>query len=141
MTWQIWAIIGFILLCSELFIPTGFALVLIGLAALSTSVIVALGVTEPVWLPWVIFSVFGGVILYLGKVVFSDRLSQKHPPQSRNELVGAEVTISVAIAPGVIGSGEFRGTTWQIRNETSAVLQSGSRVRVTRVEGLTLIVA
>lgn len=140
MNWQIWAIIGFLLFCAELFVPSGFFLVLIGLSALVTSAFVWIGATDPQWLPWAIFCGCGLIMLVLGKVVFADRLSRKSKPDSRDELTGAEVTIVSTIAVGATGSGEFRGTNWQIRNETGSPLHPGQRVRVSRVEGLTLII-
>ena len=140
MNWQLWSIIGFALLCAELFIPTGFFLVLIGLAALMTSAIVAAGISEPEWIQWLVFCGCGAAMLLLGKFVFSDLLSRKPRPDSRDELVGAEVTIVTTIAAGENGTGEFRGTNWQVRNESSSALHQGKRARVTRVEGLTLII-
>ena len=140
MTWPVWAIVGFVLLAAELVMPSGFALALIGAAALFTSALVGLGLAEPVWLPWMIFAVCGVIFLVLSRVVFGESLSTKRVPESRDELVGAEVIVSAAIAPGQNGHGELRGTTWQIRNETQHSLQPNSRVRVSRLEGLTLVI-
>jgi len=42
------------------------------------------------------------------------------------------------VAPGVVGKGELRGTTWSVRTEGARTLRRGERVRVVRVDGLTL---
>jgi membrane protein implicated in regulation of membrane protease activity len=42
------------------------------------------------------------------------------------------------VGPGCVGKGELRGTTWSVRTSGAQTLRRGERVRVTRVDGLTL---
>jgi membrane protein implicated in regulation of membrane protease activity len=55
-----------------------------------------------------------------------------------DSLVGQELLLLDDLAPGGIGKGELRGTTWNVRTAAPRTLRQGERARVTRVEGLTL---
>ena len=46
----------------------------------------------------------------------------------------------MALAPGEICRLEFRGCSWSAVNAGSGVIAAGSRARIERVDGLTLVV-
>jgi membrane protein implicated in regulation of membrane protease activity len=51
---------------------------------------------------------------------------------------GETATLREAVAPGGIGSAEFRGTVWSARHAGTQTLEAGTRCRVLRIEELTL---
>jgi inner membrane protein len=66
------------------------------------------------------------------------RLARAEVPRVDDTLAGEIGVASEALAPGAVGSVELRGTVWSARNVGEVALESGARVRVERVEGLTL---
>ncbi|MDI9631341.1 MAG: NfeD family protein, partial [Acidobacteriota bacterium] len=56
-------------------------------------------------------------------------------------LVGSEGVTLEALAPGRLGRVELAGESWNARLTTSRPLPAGARVRVERVEGLTVFVS
>ncbi|RIL06994.1 MAG: hypothetical protein DCC75_10375, partial [Proteobacteria bacterium] len=54
MSWWLWIILGFVILCMELFAPSGFFLFFIGLSGVLTGIVVATGVITQAWAEWVL---------------------------------------------------------------------------------------
>lgn len=141
MPWWGWIIFGAILLGSELLIvDAGFYLVFIGIAAVLTGLVELSGIGLEPWLQWMLFSVIALVFM----VLFRKKLYAK----LRGDGVGYEVgpageivTLEQALQPGEKGRLAFRGTDWDVINETDEVFEAGSHVRISRVEGLTLRLA
>lgn len=135
----LWFVVGLGLLALELFVPSGFYLLLVGVGALVTGAIAQFGLNEPFWLQAVIFAVATVTLV----VVFREKLLcnfGSDSPESSNDLIGAEMEIGVEIAPGGLGEGVLRGSTWKVRNTRSGKLLRGERVRVVGVDGVTLVV-
>lgn len=137
MSWLIWILIAFGFMGAELFIPTGFVFLLIGLSFFVTGAAVAFGLEDPTWAPWALC--LGCLISFISILrrplikIFKFDL-----PSSYEELSGDEVVITSDIAPGSVGAGELRGTHWSVRNVGSSPLTKGDRVKVIRVNGLTV---
>jgi len=55
-----------------------------------------------------------------------------------DSLVGQTAIVLDAIPPNGVGKAELRGTSWNARSEDGGALQSGTRCKVRRVDGLTL---
>ncbi|HME73479.1 MAG TPA: NfeD family protein [Myxococcota bacterium] len=137
MAWWVWFVLGFILLGGEVVTPGGFYLLFFGFGALCVGLLGLVGLAGPVWGQWFLFTLFSVLFLVLVRPRFLGRL---RTPEGLVEdtLVGEFALVQSAIAPGALGRGELRGSTWTLSNAGSVPLQPGDRCRVERVEGLTL---
>jgi membrane protein implicated in regulation of membrane protease activity len=99
--------------------------------------VVGVGALTEIWLQWVLFSVLAVVSLGL----FRRRLlSRMKSPAAKDldSLQGEVVEAADTIAPGAVGQGYLRGTTWRVHNMGAAILTRGQRAVVERVDGVTL---
>ena len=138
MRWWGWIVVGALLLSSELFVPTDFFLVFLGVAALDRSE----GSGSPVsrfrsgasgcssarsrWCCW---WRCGGA---------SKRRLPAGDPRVDDTLVGEIALIHERLDAGATGRAELRGSQWTARNADATPLEPGARARVERVEGLVL---
>jgi membrane protein implicated in regulation of membrane protease activity len=136
--WWHWLVLGLLLVLAELATAGGFYVIFFGVAALLVGVLAGFGLAGPLWAQLMLFSVTAVASL----VVFRSRLLQwvQHDPQRPeiDTLVGEVGVASDELAPGTVGKVEVRGTAWTARNTTSAPVNRGTRIRVVRVDGLTL---
>jgi membrane-bound serine protease (ClpP class) len=137
------AAIGFGLLLSELLLPTGGVLAVVGAAGLVVAGVVALGSDSTA------ADAVGGALIALGvvsaaafffvarKVVAAQR--QSGVRAGSDELVGADAEARTAIDPD--GRVWLDGALWSARlADPGAPARLGDRVRVEAVDGLTLVV-
>ena len=137
MPWWGWLVFGFALLAGEVAAPGGFFLLFFGVGALLVGGLELVGAGFPVWAQWLSFSILsvGSLLLLRPHVV--GRL--RHGGRGiEDTLVGEVATALEPLAPGAIGRGELRGSTFSVRNDGSDPLEPGERCRVTRVDGLLL---
>lgn len=136
MPWWGWIVVGAVLLAAEVFVPTDFFLVFLGLSALIVGLFGLLGVEGPVWAQWL-----GFAALAVGTLVFfRGWLRSRVRPASRvdDTLVGETAIAQEPIAPGGAGRVEMRGATWSAHNAGSVPIATGDRVPVVHVDRLTL---
>jgi len=138
MEWWFWMLVGLTLLGLEI-LSGGFYLMFFGLAALAVGAVVVFGVSEPVWLQWVLFSVLSvaSLLLFRGPLLRTIKVKD-HTQKYSDNLVGEVATLLEDLSPGSTGKAELRGATWTVRNGGAAMLTKGQRSRVVRVDGLTL---
>lgn len=137
MTWWVWALVGLGLAACEMLTPGGFYFLFFGFGAFLTSLLVWLDLVEAPWLQWFLFTAISLACLIPLRGRFVRWATV--PETSRvDSLVGEEVTLVDEVEPGGVGKGELRGSTWNVRTAGSQPLARGKRVRVTRVDGLTL---
>ena len=140
MNWWGWVIAGVILLGAELFLVNAqFYLVFIGIAAILAGLATLL-LPLADWLQWGLFA----LLAIVSMVTFRSRIYQRFrgatpalhpgPPQ------GGLITLPVALGAGDSCQAEYGGSYWTVRNDSDTPLPSGSRVRVVRVQQLTLLV-
>jgi membrane protein implicated in regulation of membrane protease activity len=136
MEWWMWALLGFGLIACEMLTPGAFYFAFFGVGALVTSAAVALGLGEPLWVEWLFFTVVSVACL----VPLRGRLVRWATPEPRvvDSIVGEELVLLDDVGPGNPGKGELRGSTWTVRTGGSRTIARGERVRVSRVDGLTL---
>jgi len=138
MPWWGWMIFGALLLGSELLgIDAAFYLVFIGIAAAITGFIELGGIRLEPWLQWLVFS---GIAL-MSMVLFRKSLYAK----LRGSGVGYDggpagdiVTLEQTLQPGEKGRLAYRGSDWNVVNDSKQTLATGSQVQISRVDGLTL---
>ena len=138
MPWWGWMIFGTLLLGSELLgIDAAFYLVFIGIAAVITGLIELGGIGLQPWLQWMVFS--GIALMFM--VLFRKSLYAK----LRGSGVGYDggpagdiVTLEQTLQPGEKGRMAYRGSDWNVVNDSKQTLATGSQVQISRVDGLTL---
>src|SRR6476660_87320 len=137
MAWWVWVLVGLGLLGFEVLTPGGFFMLFFGLAALVVGALAGSGLTRPIWLQWLLFS-----LLSVGSLlVFRRRLlAWLQAPEARGvaSLVGDVAVLLADLPPGTVGKAELRGATWSVRHDSPETLARGRRCRVDRVDGLTL---
>ncbi|MGL4209476.1 MAG: NfeD family protein [Candidatus Adiutrix sp.] len=139
-----WFILGIIFLVLEVTTP-GFFLIFFGFGAWVVSILVWLLPLSP-GLQWVVFMAISIAALVTFrrrlKVFFEGRLGKKEKasdPVFDNQFLGRDVLVLGETTPNS-GLVELNGTNWQART-LEGVLPLGSRAVVTKIDGLTLIVA
>ena len=139
MIWWYWMLLGLVLLGIEMVTPGGFYILFFGLAALIVGSLTVLGIAQPEWLQWLLFS--GLAILSL--LVFRGPLSawlkkQDNDLPSVDSLAGESAIPLEDLAASGTGKAELRGTIWTAHNAGPSSLMKGQRCKVERVEGLTI---
>ena len=137
MVWWYWIFLGLALAGAELVSPGGFYLLFFGIAALMVGALVGMDVVQAEWLQWLLFSVLAILsLLLLRKPLI--HLTQGHPPQIMDSMVGESAILLDELQPGHTGKAELRGSTWSARNVGAIPLPSGQRATVVKVDGLML---
>jgi len=143
MNWWIWILAGLGLLVAEVAVPGGIILVFVGVAAVVIGMLVALGLGGPLWVQLLMFSVLSLVSLFTLRGPVLRRLRARPGQQEVDPVdspVGESVTLLDDLAPQAEGRGEFRGTSWSVRNVGERPLRRGEAATVERVQGLKLLV-
>lgn len=136
MTWWFWSSLGLILLVLELVIPTGFFLLMFGVAALIVSVVAGFHLVEGLQAQLFIFSVLAIALAFLLAKRLRER--SKAAADSTPGAVGATVVAQDAIMVDAIGKGELWGAPWRLKNIGLEVINAGDECIVSGVEGVTL---
>src|SRR6202140_3227800 len=140
MQWWAWIAVGAILLGSELaFIDAQFYLVFVGTSAFVVGMLQLAGLGLAVWLQWLIFAVLAAASM----LTFRRRIYEsmrRGLPAMKSGPAGEIVTLPTALPPGETCRLEFRGCSWSAVNAGLGVIAAGSRARIERVDGLTLVV-
>jgi membrane protein implicated in regulation of membrane protease activity len=140
MQWWAWITIGAILLGAELaFVDAQFYLVFIGLSALIVGLLDVTGVASSPALQWIVFALLAGVsMLAFRKPIYG--LLRRQLPVMNAGPAGDTVTCPSDLPPGGACRLEYRGSSWSVVNGGAAPIIAGSRARIDRVDGLTLVV-
>ncbi len=134
--WWIWIVAGLGLMVLEAFVPAGFYLFFLGLAAIGTGSLAWLGVLSTLFYQGVTALILMGVVLALRKPVVA---KLKLTPQIEVDSIAGEMATAMeSIAPHGGGRVELRGAAWSARNVGESEIPARSRCRVQRVDGLTL---
>lgn len=137
MAYWTWILIGLVLLAVELLTPGGFFMLFFGGAALIVAALAAVGVLPQAAGQWAVFGIVGTVsLLALRPWV----LKKTAPPEGAqvDALVSERGVVLDGLETGARGRVELRGTPWAAINQGASALAAGDRVRIVRVEGLTL---
>lgn len=142
MLWWHWSLLGLTFLGVEILTLGGlgnFYFLFFGVAALVVSGIVWMGLTEPIWLQWLLFALLGIVSLFVLRKPLQQKITPKIDIQaSVDSIVGEVATLLEDLPVNGAGKAELRGSTWTVRNAGQSSLHKGERSRVIRVDGLTL---
>src|SRR5262249_58489081 len=137
MAWWVWLLAGLGLLGFELLTPGGFFILFFGLGALVVGALAGLGLTEPVWLQWLLFSLLsvGSLLLFRRRL-----LAWLQSPEARAAvgLVGDVAVLLDDVPPGAVGEAGVRGTAWSDRHNGPETLGRRRRRLGERGDGRTL---
>lgn len=141
MTWWGWMILGVVLFGAELFaIDAQFFLVFLGLSALIVGTLDLLGIAMPESAQWAVFAALSLISMFTFRKALYEKI-RGGAPGFHDSIKGEEIKVAVDLEPGNDTRADYRGTNWTIRNVGSATIQSGSRARVVKTEGLVLLVS
>lgn len=137
MIWWYWMFLGLALVGAEMMSPGGFYLLFFGIAAVMVGALTGLDVIQADWLQWLLFSIAAilSLLLLRGPLI---RLTQRHPPQAMDTMIGETAILIDALQPEQTGKVELRGSTWGARNVGTTSLSAGQRATVIKVDGLML---
>lgn len=107
-----------------------------GLAAIVVGLLAGVGVTG-LGAQFLVFSALAVSAFFLRRRLLKPTDAE---PVGSESLVGELGTVTSAILPGKTGDAEFRGARWPARTASGNPIESGSTVRVSRMEGITLFV-
>lgn len=140
MIWWLWIVLGCALLVLEMATPGGFYFAFFGASALLVGILTGAGITPTDWLQWLLFSIFAIGATALFRKPLLQKFGADDPGRDVDSLVGETATATEGIAPGGFGKAELRGTSWNACNASGESLLAGQRLRVERVDGLTIFV-
>src|SRR5271165_1994265 len=140
MQWWAWIAVGAILLGSELaFIDAQFYLVFVGGSAFVVGLLDLAGLTSAPWLQWLVFAVLAASSMLLCRRRIYERML-RGLPAVKGGPAGETVVLPQALPPGETCRLEFRGCSWSAVNGGKSLIAAGSQARISRVDGLTLVV-
>lgn len=130
--WLQLLVIGIVLMLAEAVIP-GFVVFPIGVGF-----ILAAGVavfTNNLYIIIPVFALFQVVSFYLVRKYMKDIFHNPRARTTAEGMIGAEATVTEAIAPGKAGYVKRYGDTWQARSYAEKELAPGTLVTITKVDG------
>lgn len=138
MGWFGWLVLGFALLAGEVLVSASFFLLFFGLGALLVGALAGIGLGFAPWFEWVLFTVLSVGLLAMFRSRLISQFGSRGRGNDADSLVGSRGRVSAAVPPGGRGHGEFRGSSWQVRNVGTTILAVGDACEVKAIEGLTL---
>jgi membrane protein implicated in regulation of membrane protease activity len=136
MQWWHWLAVGLILVALEMAASGGFYVIFFGVAAIAIGALHAVGLTGPLWLQFLLFSIISVLSLLLFRNPLLRMMKLDGPGADVDSLVGDTAMPLDDIAPDAVGRAELRGAVWSARNSSTAMLRKGERCRVVRVDRL-----
>ena len=134
MPWWGWITLGGLLLIAEL-LSGALYLLFVGIAAILVGILVLLVSDLPFWSHWPIFAVLALALLVGLRRHAHERINRSGGFEA---IAGENALVIDEIAPAGYGQASLRGAKWTARNVGRSTLTDGQRVRVERVNGLTL---
>lgn len=138
--WWHWVAVGLVLALLELAAPGGFYVIFFGLAAIVIGLAVFFGVSGPLWMQLLLFSVLSAVFLMAFRNPLMKRMRLDRGTDDIDNLTGEPARALEDFGPGESGKVELRGSTWSARNGSTDAIARGARVRVVAVDRLTVVV-
>jgi membrane protein implicated in regulation of membrane protease activity len=140
MQWWIWIAAGAILFGAEMtLISADFYLVFLGVAALIVGLLDLLGWVVTPWLQWLSFAALSALSMVTFRRWIYERLRRRLPVMPQGP-AGQTVVLPAELQPGQACRLEYCGSSWSAVNGGAVPLGAGSRARIERVDGLTLVV-
>lgn len=138
MSWSSWLIFGLGLLVFEMLTPGGFFTFFFGIAAFVVAGLIWMGVLESGAGQWLTFGVLGTVLILALRPLVRKKFETNTPKV--DQLVGQTAIALDTLDINGRGQVELRGTTWSAVYSGAGSVLKGDRLRVTKVDGLSLVV-
>ena len=138
MSWSSWLIFGLGLLVFEMLTPGGFFTFFFGIAAFVVAGLIWMGVLESGAGQWLTFGVLGTVLILALRPLVRKKFETNTPKV--DQLVGQTAIALDTLDMNGRGQVELRGTTWSAVYSGAGSVLKGDRLRVTKVDGLSLVV-
>lgn len=138
LAWWMWMIAGIALLAIEMLTPGGFFTLFFGAGAMAVGILGLAGWQPSVPVQGLIFLAVSIVSLLLFRKPLLERFQNTMPKGKIDSLVGETAVAMEEIPAGGLGKAELRGSSWSARNLGDEPIQLKQRVRVIRIDGLTL---
>lgn len=136
MSWWGWLIVGLLLMGAELTaVDAAFYLIFVGAAAITMGVLGLVGVTLPIWVQWVLFS----ILAVSSMVLFRRKLYNRFRGGAvgfEGTPVGALVAVKENVPPGGRTRVRLRGTQWTATNVGAVPITAGADARVVKADGM-----
>ena len=137
MLWWIWILLGIALMAIEAATPGGLFFLFFGIGAVVVGLLGALGWPSQAWLQWALFSIISVLALVLLRRPLKAKVNLDGQARPVDRLEGESGVVLEDVPASGVGKVELRGSTWSARCAAGAMAK-GARVRVERVDGLTL---
>ena len=136
--WWIWMGLAALFLVGEIF-TAGFFLLWFSLGAAAAGILALLGVARPG--QFIVFIVVSGILYVLGRR-FAERVTEKQPPGiGADRFIGKHgVVLDEIDNLKNVGRVRLEREEWKAESDTGESIQSGVRVKVTRMSGTHLVV-
>jgi inner membrane protein len=138
--WWHWLALGLVLVAAEMATAGGFYVIFFGIAALVVGALDLAGVSGPVWMQLLLFSVISVASLLFFRSPLVRWMKLDVPGRDVDSLIGELAMPLEDIVPGAVGRAELRGTVWTARNAARAAVHRGERCVVVRVDQLTVFI-
>ncbi len=138
--WQIWILVGVVMILLELIIPGG-VIIFLGLAAMCTSALLYFGFINTImmaFVAWFIITIFLMFTLRSIFIKYFEGDSTKENVDEDKDLVGSIVSVIEDVVPYKEGRVKFRDTTWLARSDEE--ITQGSRAVISGRDGNSLII-
>lgn len=136
--WWMWLLAGIALLVVEMLTPGGFFTLFFGAGALVVGLLGLLGWQPGIPVQGLLFLAVSVASLLFFRKPLMERFQRSIPHRQVDSLVGETAVALEEIPAGGMGKAELRGSSWSARNLGDAPIQHKQRVRVERIDGLTL---
>jgi membrane protein implicated in regulation of membrane protease activity len=138
MPWWGWLTIGFFLMGAELLgVDAAFYLIFVGSAAIVIGLISLAGLTLPIWVQWLLFSVLAIASMVLFRQKLYARL-RGNVPDYANTLIGETVSVEKDMTPDAQSRVSLRGSAWTAINSGDHTISAGAEATVVEVDGMIL---
>jgi len=136
--WWIWMILAAILLIGEI-LTVGFFLIFLSIGSAAAGILALLGVGRPGQI--IVFIIVSGILFVFGRR-FADRVTENQPPGiGADRFIGQEGVVLESIDHNAnTGSVRIGQDEWRAISESGEIIQKGSRIEVTRINGTRAVV-
>jgi membrane protein implicated in regulation of membrane protease activity len=138
LTWWMWLIAGVVLLAIEILTPGGFFIIFFGCGAVVVGLLLLAGLPMSTAVQGLVFLAFSVVSLKLFRKPVLERFQASMPSGKVDSMEGETAVALEDIPSGGYGKAELRGSAWNAHNASDQAIARQQRVRVVKVDGLTL---
>lgn len=136
--WWMWLVVGIALLGIEVLTPGGFFIFFFGAGAIAVGLLALIGWQPGVPVQGLVFLALSVASLLVFRKPLMEKFQRSIPQEQVDSLVGETAVALEEIPAGGMGKAELRGSSWSARNLGDTPILLKQRVRVERIDGLTL---